>query len=113
MHSRTYSGHGSAAATIPPPPSLPVATGFRDDEYSCGISEFLRRTGVGRTKLYQLLQNGEVESFRLDAKRLILLPSWVAYVARRQAAERGGEMRRHPSRRRPNPPPPPPNVEGP
>jgi hypothetical protein len=100
MQSRTYSGHGSAAATIPPPPSLPVASGFRSDEYSCGITEFLRRTGVGRTKLYELLKNGEVESFRLDAKRLILLGSWAAYVARRQAAERAGEMRRHPSRRR-------------
>jgi hypothetical protein len=67
-----------------------VRLGF-GDEYSCGVTEFLRRVGIGRTKLYQLL-DGEIESFLLDGKRMIVIPSWLEYVARRQAAERAGQL---------------------
>ena len=76
---------------LPPPTGPPrVRLGF-GDEYSCGVTEFLRRVGIGRTKLYQLLA-GEIESFLLDGKRMIVIPSWLEYVARRQAAERAGQL---------------------
>ena len=78
--------------TLPPPTGPAVRPGF-SDEYSCGVTEFLRRVGIGRTKLYQLL-DGEIESFLLDGKRMVVIPSWLEYVARRQAAERAGEFRK-------------------
>ena len=80
--------------TLPPPTGLPVRLGFVD-EYSCGVTEFLRRVGIGRTKLYQLL-DGEIESFLLDGKRMIVIASWLEYVARRQAAERAGQLGKRP-----------------
>ena len=83
----------------PPRPSVgaprgpPSLLGFHD-EYSCGVTEFLRRVGIGRTKLYQLLDGGKIESFLLDGKRMILIASWLEYVARQQAAERAGQLRK-------------------
>ena len=79
--------------TLPPPTGPPVRLGF-GDEYSCGVTEFLRRVGIGRTKLYQLLDGEKIESFLLDGKRMILIASWLEYVARQQAAERAGQLRK-------------------
>ena len=70
----------------------PPAFGF-GDEYSCGVTEFLRRVGIGRTKLYELIDAGELETFLLDGKRMVVIASWLAYVTRRQAAERNGRSR--------------------
>ena len=91
-------------ANAPPRPSVetPIAPGGPPswlgfhDEYSCGVTEFLRRVGIGRTKLYQLLDGGEIESFLLDGKRMIVIASWLEYVARRQAAERAGQLGKRP-----------------
>jgi hypothetical protein len=58
------------------------------------VTEFLRRVGICRTKLYQLLDGGKIESFLLDGKRMILIASWLEYVARQQAAERAGQLRK-------------------
>jgi hypothetical protein len=79
--------------TLPPPTGPPRARLGFGDEYSCGVTEFLRRVGIGRTKLYQLL-DGEIESFLLEGKRMILIASWLEYVSRRQAAERAGQLRK-------------------
>jgi len=70
----------------------PPAAGF-GDEYSCGVTEFLRRVGFGRTKLYELIDAGEIETFLLDGKRMVVIASWLAYVARRQAAERNRQLK--------------------
>jgi hypothetical protein len=43
--------------------------------------------GVGRAKLYELLNAGEIESYLEGAARKILWPSIHAYVNRRLAAE--------------------------
>ena len=85
--------------TLPQPAELPCARLGFGDEYSCGVTEFLRRVGIGRTKLYQLL-DGEIESFLLDGKRMIVVASWLGYVARRQAAERAGQLRKRQAGRR-------------
>ena len=82
-----------SAGTPIAPRGPPSWLGF-DNEYSCGVTEFLRRVGIGRTKLYQLLDGGEIESFLLDGKRMILIASWLEYVARQQAAERAGQLRK-------------------
>jgi hypothetical protein len=79
-------------ATTPLAARGPPAVGF-GDEYSCGVTEFLRRVGLGRTKLYELIDAGELETFLLDGKRMVVIASWLAYVARRQAAERNGQLK--------------------
>jgi excisionase family DNA binding protein len=43
--------------------------------------------GVGREKLYQLINGGELESYTDGSSRKILWPSIHAYVKRRLAAE--------------------------
>jgi len=88
-------GAAPRSSVEPPiaPRGPPSWLGFHD-EYSCGVTEFLRRVGFGRTKLYQLLDGGEIESFLLDGKRMILIASWLEYVARQQAAERAGQLRK-------------------
>jgi hypothetical protein len=57
------------------------------------VTEFLRRVGFGRTKLYELIDAGEIETFLLDGKRMVVIASWLAYVARRQAAERNRQLK--------------------
>jgi hypothetical protein len=71
---------------------VPPAGAFYD-EYSCGVTAFLRRVGIGRTKFYELIDADEIQTFLLDGKRMVVIESWLAYVARRQAAERNGELR--------------------
>jgi hypothetical protein len=57
------------------------------------VTEFLRRVGIGRTKLYELIDADEIETFLLDGKRMVVIASWLAYVTRRQAAERNGQLK--------------------
>jgi hypothetical protein len=56
------------------------------------VSEFLRRSGIGRTHLYALIDAREVETFLDGTKRMIMIASWAAYIARRQEAERTGKL---------------------
>jgi hypothetical protein len=62
----------------------------------------LRRSGIGRTHLYALIADEEVETFLDGSKRMVVIASWAAYIARRQEAERSGKLgkRRGSGRRR-------------
>ena len=64
----------------------------KGDEISCGITEFLRRTGISRSYLYTLLDRGEIESFLGGEKRFVILRSWFDFVERQQEAEKRGEL---------------------
>jgi len=56
------------------------------------VNETMSALGIGREKIYQLLNSGELESYRGGSSRKILWRSIEAYVERRlkQEAERRG-----------------------
>ena len=56
------------------------------------VNETMSALGIGREKIYRLLNSGELESYREGSSRKILWRSIEAYVERRlkQEAERRG-----------------------
>jgi excisionase family DNA binding protein len=44
-------------------------------KYLCSILEAAQLLGVGRTKIYDLLWNGEIESVKIGSRRLIKVDS--------------------------------------
>jgi hypothetical protein len=62
------------------------------------IPEFRRLSGIGRSKIYELLDAGELESIHLGARRLILVDSYRRLIERqRQGAQRPAKVRPHPA----------------
>ena len=55
---------GTMATTIP----------FRE-RLSCTIAEACAATGIGRTKIYEALSDGRLESVKVDNRRLVLVAS--------------------------------------
>lgn len=53
-----------------------------------GVENGARMIGVARSMLYELLARGEIESFKLGRRRLILVKNLEAYI-NRQAEENG------------------------
>lgn len=56
---------------------------------SYNVNEAAQAVGVGRTKLYELINRGELQTFRLDGRTLIradVLSSFVDRVSRQFAA---------------------------
>ncbi|WP_167146041.1 helix-turn-helix domain-containing protein [Pseudomonas sp. OTU750018] len=53
---------------------------------SVGVEDAARMIGVARSMLYELLARGEIESFKLGRRRLILVKNLEAYI-NRQAEE--------------------------
>jgi hypothetical protein len=92
----TRSTSRSGPAALPPPTGPPAVRFGFSDEFSLGVSEFLRRTGIGRTHFYALLNANQVASYLDGSKRMVLIASWLAYVTRRQAAERAGQLGKRP-----------------
>ena len=45
------------------------------------IPQAMRLTGLGRSKIYQKLESGEIESVHVDARRLIPYDAVVRFVA--------------------------------
>jgi hypothetical protein len=46
------------------------------------IGPFCRDNGVGRTKVYELISEGEIESITIGKKRYIVIKSFVDYLHR-------------------------------
>ena len=56
---------------------------------SYNVNEAAKAVGVGRTKLYELINRGDLQTFRLDGRTLIradVLASFVDRVSRQVAA---------------------------
>lgn len=51
------------------------------------IREACRMTGIGRSKLYELISFGEIETIKVGAMTLIPIESLKSFVARSKARE--------------------------
>ena len=52
------------------------------DIISVTIREFCRISGIGRSRIYELLDAGELESVHIGARRLILIDSYRRLIER-------------------------------
>ena len=48
---------------------------------ACTIDEACRATGIGRTKLYEEISAGRIESVTIGKRRLVLVPSLLRLLA--------------------------------
>lgn len=55
---------------------------------SVGVEDGARLIGVARSMFYEILARGEIESFKLGRRRLVLVKELEAYI-NRQAKENG------------------------
>jgi hypothetical protein len=46
------------------------------DTITASIAEFVRISGISRSKIYELLGNGEIHSVCIGARRLIIIQSY-------------------------------------
>jgi len=52
------------------------------DRISATIPEFRRLSGIGRSRIYELLKAGELESIHIGSRRLILIDSYRRLIER-------------------------------
>jgi hypothetical protein len=50
------------------------------------IPEFRRLSGISRSRIYELLDAGEIESIHIGTRRLILMDSYKRLIERQRAA---------------------------
>jgi len=50
------------------------------------IKNFLELSGLGRSKVYELLADGSIESIYVGTRRLVLLDSYHRFIERQRAA---------------------------
>jgi excisionase family DNA binding protein len=50
------------------------------------IPEFRRLTGISRSRIYELLDAGEIESVHIGARRLIIVESYRRLIERQRTA---------------------------
>jgi excisionase family DNA binding protein len=55
-----------------------------EDRIAVRIPEACRLIGIGRSKLYELLDTGELETIKIGASRLVLVASLQAFVEARR-----------------------------
>jgi hypothetical protein len=67
------------------------------DIITATIPRFREISGIGRSRIYELLDAGDLESVHLGARRLIVIDSYRRLLAKLQAVEAGN--RRHPTDR--------------
>jgi hypothetical protein len=58
------------------------------DIITATIPRFREISGIGRSKIYEMLDAGELESVHVGTRRLIVVDSYRRLLARLQAAER-------------------------
>jgi hypothetical protein len=54
------------------------------------IPEFLGASGLGRSKTYDLINEGEIQSVLVGKRRLIIVQSYLDYLGRQKRAEENG-----------------------
>ena len=52
------------------------------DRLACTIAEACEATGLGRTKLYELIGDGQVETTTIGRRRLVLVQSLLSLLKR-------------------------------
>lgn len=50
--------------------------------YLCSISDAATALGIGRTKTYEMLNSGELESIQIGTRRLVKMESIQAFIER-------------------------------
>lgn len=55
-----------------------------EDRISVRIPEACRMIGIGRSKLYELMESGDIETIKVGASRLVLVSSLQAFVEQRR-----------------------------
>jgi hypothetical protein len=63
------------------------------DIITATIPRFRELSGIGRSKIYAMLDAGELESVHVGARRLIIVDSYRRLLTRLQAAEITGRRR--------------------
>jgi hypothetical protein len=54
------------------------------------IPQFLGASGIGRSKTYELINEGEIQSVLVGKRRLIIVQSYLDYLERQKQAEANG-----------------------
>jgi hypothetical protein len=62
-----------------------------DNVITAPISEFCRLSGIGRTKVYELLGHGNLESISIGRRRLIVLDSYRRLIHRQRHGVRSDQ----------------------
>ena len=71
------------------------------DLITANIGQFMRLSGLGRSRVYELLTSGELDSVYIGSRRLILVDSYRRLIERqRTAVEPAPGHRRVPPRAR-------------
>ena len=52
-----------------------------------GVNDFAAATGLSRPTIYRMIGRGEIQSFTVGTKRLIVMDSYRELIARRQGSE--------------------------
>lgn len=55
-----------------------------EDRIAVRIPEACRMIGIGRSKLYELMESGELETIKIGTSRLVLVSSLQAFVEARR-----------------------------
>ncbi len=56
-----------------------------EDRIAVRLPEACRMIGIGRSKLYELMESGEIETIKIGTSRLILVSSLRTFVEGRRA----------------------------
>ena len=51
---------------------------------TCSIAEACQAVGFGRTKLYELMDEGHIQTVKIGRRRLVRVPSLLSYLSRSQ-----------------------------
>lgn len=57
-----------------------------NDQILCSVIEASKMLGVGRTKIYDMLAKGQIQSMRIGSRRLVKMESIKALTERGDAA---------------------------
>lgn len=57
-----------------------------NDQILCSVIEASKMLGLGRTKIYDMLAKGQIQSMRIGSRRLVKMESIKALIERGDAA---------------------------
>jgi hypothetical protein len=66
--------------------SVPTAGSVWDRHITMPVPQFLGAAGFGRTKCYELIGSGDLETILIGRRRLVVVDSYRRLIERQQAA---------------------------